>query len=202
MYSLIKEGIVHPQTETMAQEIFEDYLVDKHQPKETRVKLKPVKNDRSAFEKLFNVDEEKDKKSNLTYNSKKFLFSDMPPITLITGKEWSPSEKELLQWSTSYPDADLLGELRCIEDWFQKHPDRRKTERGMHTFVKVWLDQKKSDDVVRQHSTNRGRYQNAFNDFSLRQEYDFEELEADLLSKSGGTDTNELKQTLDHGGPK
>ena len=43
MYTLIKEEKIRPQTETMAQEIFEDYLVDKHQPKETRVKLKPVK---------------------------------------------------------------------------------------------------------------------------------------------------------------
>ena len=89
-----------------------------------------------------------------------------------------------------------------MEDWFQKHPDRRKTERGMHTFAKVWLDQKKRGSAVNQHCTNRDRYQNAFNDFSLKQEYDFEELEADLLSISGGTDTNEFKQTLDHRGPK
>ena len=68
MYNLIREGKVHPLTETMAQEIFEDYLVDKHQPKETRIKLKPVKNDRSAFEKLFDADDENDKQSNLTYN--------------------------------------------------------------------------------------------------------------------------------------
>lgn len=68
MYTLIKEGKVHPQTETMSQEIYEDYLVDKHQPKETRIKLKPVKNDKSAFEKLFDLDDENDKKSNLTYN--------------------------------------------------------------------------------------------------------------------------------------
>lgn len=72
MFRLIKEGKVVPKTETMAQEIFEDYLVDKHQPKETRVKLKPVKNDRSAFEKLFDVDDEKDKQSNLTYNYEYF----------------------------------------------------------------------------------------------------------------------------------
>ena len=127
---------------------------------------------------------------------------DLPPIKLITRKEWRPSEKELFQWSISFPDTDLLGELRRMEDWFKKHPDRRKTERGMHTFVKVWLDQKKRGGAVRQHSTNRRRYHNAFNDFSLRQEYDFEELEADLLSISGGTDTTESKQTLDHRGPK
>lgn len=72
MYTLIKEGKVHPQTETMAQEIFEDYLVDKHQPKETRIKLKPVKNDRAAFEKLFDQDDENDRQSNLTYNYEYF----------------------------------------------------------------------------------------------------------------------------------
>lgn len=72
MFRLIKEGKVIPNTETMAQEIYEDYLVDKHQPKETRVKLKPVKNDRSAFEKLFDVEDEKDKQSNLTYNYEYF----------------------------------------------------------------------------------------------------------------------------------
>ena len=72
MYTLIKEGKAHPQTETMAQEIFEDYLVDKHQPKETRIKLKPVKNDRAAFEKLFDQDDENDRQSNLTYNYEYF----------------------------------------------------------------------------------------------------------------------------------
>ena len=123
-------------------------------------------------------------------NSKKVQDKDLPPVTLITGKEGRPSEKEFQQWSISYPDADLQGELCRIEDWFQKHPDRRKTERGMHTFVKVWLDQKKRGGVVRKRNANYGRYQNAFNDFSLRQEYDFEELEADLLSISSGTKIN------------
>ena len=123
-------------------------------------------------------------------NSKNLQYKDLPPFTLITGKEWRPSEKEFRQWSISYPDTDLQRELRRIEDWFQKHPDRRKTERGMHAFVKVWLDQKKRGSAVRKRSANHGRYQNTFNDFSLRQEYDFEELEADLLRISDGTNTN------------
>ena len=114
----------------------------------------------------------------------------MPSVTLITGKEWRPSEKEFCQWSISYPDTDLPGELRRMEGWFQKHPDRRKTARGMQTFVKVWLDQKKRGGAVRQQSTKHRRYQNAFNDFSLRQEYDFEELEADFLNILVGTYTN------------
>ena len=89
-----------------------------------------------------------------------------------------------------------------MEDWFQKHLGRRKTERGVLAFVKAWFDRKMHGAAVSQNSTKRGRYQNAFNDFSLRQEYDFEELEADLLRISGGTDTYESQQTLDHRGPK
>lgn len=135
-------------------------------------------------------------------DSKNLQYRDLPPIMLITGKAWKPSEKEFLQWSSSYLYADLARELRRIEEWFQKHPDRRKAERGMHAFVKAWLDRKMRSAAVSQHGTKRGRYQNAFNDFSLRQEYDFEELEADLLSISGETDTNESKHTLDHRGPK
>ena len=129
----------------------------------------------------------------ISINSKKLQYGDLPPIKLITGKTWKPSEKEFLKWSTSYPDADMAGELRSIEEWFQKHPDRRKTERGIRAFVKAWLDRKTRVAAVSQYGTKRGRYQNAFNDFSLRQEYDFEELEADLLSIYGGTDTNESK---------
>ena len=128
--------------------------------------------------------------------SKKLHHGDLPSIMLITGKEWRPSEKDFLHWSTSYPDTDLPGELLRMENWFQKHPDRRKTERGMHAFVKSWLDRKMRGGAVNQHTAKCGRYQNAFNDFSLRQEYDFGQLEADLLSISGGTDTNEFKPTL------
>lgn len=140
-------------------------------------------------------------KTSINSNSNNLQYRDMPPIMLITGKEWRPSDAEFLQWRTSYPDADLAGELRDIEEWFQNHPDRRKTERGMHAFVKAWLDRIRRG-AVDHHSTKRGRYQNAFNDFSLQQEYNFEELEADLLSISSGTDINESKQPLDHRGPK
>lgn len=64
-------------------------------------------------------------KTSSNRDSENLQYGDMPPIMLITGKAWKPLEKELLQWNASYPDADLPGELRRIEDWFQKHPDPR-----------------------------------------------------------------------------
>ena len=45
MYNLIKSGIVNPRDGFLDKQIYEDFLVDKYQPEETRIKLKPVKNE-------------------------------------------------------------------------------------------------------------------------------------------------------------
>ena len=53
MYNLMEQGKVVSQTSYLAQSILENYLIDKYQPKEKRIKLKPVKDDRAAFDRLF-----------------------------------------------------------------------------------------------------------------------------------------------------
>ena len=72
MYNLITNGILIPQDESLATQIYEEFLVDKYQPKETRIKLKPVKNDKKAFDKLFAGEDEYIRESNLTANYKYF----------------------------------------------------------------------------------------------------------------------------------
>lgn len=57
-----------PETSNLKQRIFEEYLVDKWKPEDTRIKLKPVKNDQTAFGKLFADPTEHIRKSNLTVN--------------------------------------------------------------------------------------------------------------------------------------
>ena len=68
MYNLIKEGKAKSKTDYLCQQIYEDFLVDKYQPKETRMKLKPVKNDQKAFGKLFDEQDEHIRESNITIN--------------------------------------------------------------------------------------------------------------------------------------
>ena len=51
MYNLIKKGVIVPEDTSLSQQIYEDFLVDKYQPQEKRIKLKPVKNDQRAFGK-------------------------------------------------------------------------------------------------------------------------------------------------------
>ena len=68
MYNLIRQGKVTPSDKRLSDRIYEDYLVDKYQPEETRIKLKPIKNDRKAFGKLFDDETEYIGGSNLTTN--------------------------------------------------------------------------------------------------------------------------------------
>ena len=68
MYNLISAGIIIPKDEFLGTRIYEEYLVDKYQPEETRIKLKPVKNDQKAFGKLFSNADEHIRESNLTTN--------------------------------------------------------------------------------------------------------------------------------------
>lgn len=68
MYNLIDRGVVVPETANLKQRIFEEYLVDKWKPEDTRIKLKPVKNDQAAFGKLFSDPAEHIRQSNLTVN--------------------------------------------------------------------------------------------------------------------------------------
>lgn len=68
MYNLLIQGKITASTPYLSQQIYEDFLVDKYQPTETRIKLKPVKNDQRAFGKLFDSPDEHIRGSNITAN--------------------------------------------------------------------------------------------------------------------------------------
>lgn len=68
MYNLLEQKKIVPAKVTLSERIYEEYLVDKWQDEDTRIKLKPVKNDQKAFEKLFEDESEHINESNLTVN--------------------------------------------------------------------------------------------------------------------------------------
>lgn len=68
MYNLMKNGILVPLKGNLAEKIYKTYLIDEWQDDDTRIKLKPVKNDRRAFGKLFDEESEHIPDSNLTIN--------------------------------------------------------------------------------------------------------------------------------------
>ena len=68
MYNLIRTKVLASEDDSLADQLYEGFLVDKFQPEDTRIKLKPVKNDQAAFGKLFSDPSEYVRGSNLTIN--------------------------------------------------------------------------------------------------------------------------------------
>ena len=68
MYNLMKAGVITPVQSNLADKIYKTYLIDEWQEEDTRIKLKPVKNDSKAFDLLFKDEEDYIQGSNLTVN--------------------------------------------------------------------------------------------------------------------------------------
>ena len=68
MCNLMKHGVLTPSKGNLAEKIYKTYLIDEWQDDDTRIKLKPVKNDREAFGRLFDEDAGYIPNSNLTIN--------------------------------------------------------------------------------------------------------------------------------------
>lgn len=71
LVNLITEEKVEHDSARLADKIREDYLIDKWQPEERKIKLKPVKNDMEAFNSLFSASSDFIRESSVTQN---YLF--------------------------------------------------------------------------------------------------------------------------------
>lgn len=70
---LLENGEIESTDAVLKDRIKETYLIDKYQPQERKVRLKPVKHDSNAFEKLlFGLEEDYIESSNVTQNYKYF----------------------------------------------------------------------------------------------------------------------------------
>lgn len=72
MYNLIRHNVVQPDEFNLSERIYEEYLVDKWQDGDNRIKLKPIKNDQAAFSMFFIDGADYIKESNMTINYQYF----------------------------------------------------------------------------------------------------------------------------------
>mgnify|MGYP005954587143 FL=1 len=72
MYNLIQEGMVSYKTPMLNDMIYEQFLCYKYQEKDKRIKLKLIKNDKNAFDKLFDDQDDYILDSNITVNYRYF----------------------------------------------------------------------------------------------------------------------------------
>lgn len=73
MYNILDKEILTTDDKTLKTRLFDEYLVDKYDREETRIKLKPVKNDAKAFNILVDSHDEPIVGSNITINYKYFF---------------------------------------------------------------------------------------------------------------------------------
>lgn len=66
---------------------------------------------------------------------------------LVGGKEWRISADKLREYRGTFPNLDVVGELRKAAQWTRDNQAKRKTERGMNRFLFAWLER----------AQNRGR---------------------------------------------
>jgi hypothetical protein len=58
---------------------------------------------------------------------------------LIDKSEYHVSPAQLADWQATYPAVDVLQELREMRTWALANPTKRKTHRGVASFVVRWL---------------------------------------------------------------
>ena len=75
MRNLVAKGVLSSARQNLSQEIEQRFLISPWAPEEDRIRLKPVKEDRNAFKKLFGAKEDFVPASNLTHNYQ--FFCDM-----------------------------------------------------------------------------------------------------------------------------
>jgi hypothetical protein len=60
-------------------------------------------------------------------------------IPLVDKTEYHVSPAQLADWQATYPAVDVLQELREMRTWAMANPAKRKTHRGVASFIVRWL---------------------------------------------------------------
>lgn len=72
------------------------------------------------------------------------------PLPLNDGTEWLPTREQFDEWVRLYPSVDVAAEFRNMRGWCMANPTRRKTARGINTFVNGWLSRTQNKPRITQ----------------------------------------------------
>ena len=66
-------------------------------------------------------------------------LADCEAIPLHDGTEWKPTADLLAEWERLYPGVNVKQAIAEMRGWCLSNPTRRKTRKGVQTFVTSWL---------------------------------------------------------------
>ena len=62
------------------------------------------------------------------------------------------------EYEQSYPNVNVLAELKKMKQWLTDNPSRRKTANGMTAFINRWLSKATNTQPNTQQNTSGGMY--------------------------------------------
>lgn len=225
MYNLIQEGKVSYKTPMLNDMIYEQFLVDKYQEKDKRIKLKPIKNDKNAFDKLFDDQDDYILDSNITVNYRYFydriqkmeltideLFDAICKLEIISIVLDNDDNPQLIFESLNSTGLDLSegDKIRNFilmglpsakqNDYYEKYWNKIEinTKYDVSSFVRDYLS------VKQLLTPSQSRIYITFKEYVEQKNIDTEDLLKDLLAYSkrygvlldGGTKSNELNASI------
>lgn len=172
MYDILsdKKDDIKDSERTLMIRIYDEYLVDKYAPKETRIKLKPVKNDGEAFKALVSKGGDLFNESSITINYKYFydriqredidvekLYDSIKKLEIINIFLGSDDNPQLIFESLNSTGLDLsegdkirnfilmgVSPLDLQEEYYEKYwnPIEKATNNDVSLFVRDYLSTK------------------------------------------------------------
>ena len=60
-------------------------------------------------------------------------------ILLKNGEKYEIHQSQVNEWQITYPNIDVIQVLRCIKDWNDANPKKRKLKSGIKRHINLWL---------------------------------------------------------------
>ena len=70
-----------------------------------------------------------------------------PPVLMLLlndGSEFEIKEQDVAEWQETFPNVDVMQQLRSMKLWCRDNPKKRKTKNGIRRFVTNWLDREQN----------------------------------------------------------
>lgn len=71
-------------------------------------------------------------------------------LTLNDGSEFGIAQSDIDEWQDTFPNVDVLQQLKAMKLWLKDNPKKRKTKTGIRRFVTNWLDREQNRGGTRQ----------------------------------------------------
>lgn len=114
---------------------------------------------RDRYKEIEKEIEKENKDITLEKDSKDICTEPQAPpvLTMIlnTGEEYPFDQKYVDEMQTLYPAVDVLQEMREMKAWLKNNPSRRKTRRGIKSFVNNWLSREQDRGSAKQFRQNK-----------------------------------------------